>query len=235
MVNTAIVLAGGLGTRLRSVLPDLPKPMAPVNDRPFLEYLMDYWITQGIEEFILSIGYLSGQIINHFGDCYRGCPVQYSLEEMPLGTGGAVLAALQRLRSDAPFLLLNGDTFFEVDLAALKTFHLEHASEWTFSMFRTSESGRYMGLEVDCAGRLTDIGSRLSMRGGLANGGAYLIDPVMLTNCGRYVGEKFSLESEMVPNAFDRGIRFFGFESDGRFIDIGVPEDYARALSVLRS
>lgn len=233
-MTTAIILAGGLGTRLRPVLPSVPKPMAPVNGRPFLEYLMDYWINQGIEDFILSIGYLGDQVMDHFGNCYRGYPLQYSVEELPLGTGGAVLVAVQRLRREAPFLLLNGDTFFEVDLAALQTFHLEHESEWTFSMFRTNESGRYMCLEADAGGRLTDIGTVFGTKGALANGGAYLIDPAVLVNCGSAVGESSSLESDLVPKAFDNGVRFFGFESDGRFIDIGVPEDYARALSVLR-
>jgi D-glycero-alpha-D-manno-heptose 1-phosphate guanylyltransferase len=234
-MTTAIILAGGLGTRLRSVLPDIPKPMAPINRRPFLEYQMEYWIAQGIKEFIISVGYLRDQIIGHFGDDYHGCSVQYSVEEVQLGTGGGVLAAIQYLSSDLPFLLLNGDTFFEVDLFALQAFHRESESEWTFSMFRAAESGRYMEMQVDSDGRLTDVDLTLGVEGALANGGVYLIDPKVLAASGWTAGDKFSLEADLVPNAFKRGVRFFGFESDGKFIDIGVPGDYVRAPSVLTS
>jgi len=232
-VTTAVILAGGLGTRLRSVLPDIPKPMAPINGRPFLEYQMEYWVAQGITDFIISVGYLRDQIIEHFGENYHGCPVQYAVEEVPLGTGGGVLAAAQYLSSDASFLLLNGDTFFDVDLIALQAFHRKSDSEWTFSMFRAAESGRYMGMQVGSDGRITDVGSTLGVEGALANGGVYLIDPKVLVASAWTAGKKFSLEADLVPEAFKHGVRFFGFESGGRFIDIGVPEDYARAPSVL--
>ena len=99
-MTTAIILAGGLGTRLRSEVPNLPKPMAIVKNRPFLEYLMDYWIEQGVCKFILSIGYLSEKIVSHFGGTYKNIPISYSIEKSPLGTGGGLLLSLKKITQD---------------------------------------------------------------------------------------------------------------------------------------
>ena len=118
-MRTAIILAGGLGTRLRQLVSNVPKPMASVNGRPFLAHLMDYWIGQGITQFIISVGYLKESIINYFGNEYQGIKIEYSEEESPLGTGGGVLLAIKNIKSDDYFVLLNGDTFFEVDLREL--------------------------------------------------------------------------------------------------------------------
>ena len=114
-MTTAIILAGGLGTRLRGTLPDLPKPMAPVAGRPFLAHQLDHWIAQGVVRFVLSVGYRAVAISNHFGDRYRGVPIDYVVEPAPLGTGGALALAATKLRSNEPALLLNGDTYFDVD------------------------------------------------------------------------------------------------------------------------
>src|SRR5262245_49936719 len=119
----AIVLAGGLGTRLRATIGDIPKPLAPVRGRPFLEYLLAYWIGQGVTSFILSVGYRSEMITGHFGASFRGAAIDYAVEDRPLGTGGGLLLATTRLAADDPFLVLNGDTYFEVPLAALLKFH----------------------------------------------------------------------------------------------------------------
>ena len=105
-MTTAIILAGGLGTRLREAVPDLPKPMAPVNGRPFLEYLIDYWIEQGVKRFVMSVGYLHQDIVRHFGYRYRGVEIDYSVEESPLGTGGALLLASSKLKSNIFIKLL---------------------------------------------------------------------------------------------------------------------------------
>ena len=233
---TAVILAGGLGTRLRPVVADAPKPLAPVAGRPFLEHQLDYWIDQGVREFVLSVGYRRESIMTHFGDAYRGCPIRYAVEEHPLGTGGGVLLALDLLDcGDESFLLLNGDTFFAVDLAGFDAFHRRHDADWSFALFRTREAGRYMGVEVDGDGRITDLGSRLGIEGALANGGVYLIRPGALRAGPWRAGDKLSLEDDLAPHAFSTGARFYGFESAGRFIDIGVPDDYARAATVLET
>jgi len=121
VVNTAIILAGGLGTRLKEVAPNTPKPMVIINGRPFLEYQMEYWINQGITRFILSVGYLKDLIINHFGDSFNGASIEYVVEPKPLGTGGGMLLAAKNITEI--FIVLNGDTYIEVDLNSLYKFH----------------------------------------------------------------------------------------------------------------
>ena len=132
-MTTAIILAGGLGTRLRSVIPDLPKPMAPICGRPFIEYQLEYWIKQGINKFILSVGYKNKVISGYFGDNYKGVEIDYVIENEPLGTGGAFLLASERIANNESFLLLNGDTYFDVDLDKLKEFAIEKDADWCFS------------------------------------------------------------------------------------------------------
>ena len=122
MITSAIILAGGLGTRLRSVVADMPKPMAPVNGRPFLEYLLDYWQNQGISHFIISVGYRHEIITGYFGARYKNATIKYAIEKTPLGTGGGFLLASDHLGDDRTFLLLNGDTYFPINLASLEKF-----------------------------------------------------------------------------------------------------------------
>jgi D-glycero-alpha-D-manno-heptose 1-phosphate guanylyltransferase len=232
-MTCAIILAGGLGTRLRPLVPDLPKPMAPVNGRPFLEHQMDYWIGQGVTRYILSVGYRYEAIVDHFGRRYRGVPVDYAIEQAPLGTGGGLLAAVQRAPLDAPFVVLNGDTFFETDLDALHRFHAERRSAWTISLFRASEAGRYMGMQVETDGRIRALKSQSGEPGGLANGGAYLIEPAALAHLRFVAGTRVSLEDEILPALVASGIGLYGMESPGRFVDIGVPDDYRLAAQLL--
>src|SRR5438067_6674889 len=127
MLNEAIVLAGGLGTRLRSAVADVPKPMAPIRGRPFLEYLFDHWIDQGIRRFTLSVGYRHEVIVDHFGKAYHGATIRYAVERSPLGTGGALLGTLATFSVEAPVLLLNGDTYFAVDVKRLSEFAARNA------------------------------------------------------------------------------------------------------------
>ena len=234
-MTAAIILAGGLGTRLREVVSHVPKPLAPINGRPFLEYQLDYWIEQGVIAFVISVGYMHQHIIGHFGDEYRGVPIDYSVESTPLGTGGAFLLAAQYIFGDEPFLLLNGDTFFEVDLSALQRFHCKKNADWTFSMFRADRSGRYMGVEVDSNNRIVEFYSQQSEERALVNGGVYYISPKAVAHEHWQVGDKGSLESDLVPAALESGADFYAFECSGKFIDIGVPADYVRAASLLGS
>ena len=220
-----------MGTRLRSAVPDLPKPMAPINGRPFIEHQMDYWIGQGVERFVVSVGYKKEVIMNHFGFDYRSTPLTYAIEDEPLGTGGGVLLAAQGLSE--PFLVLNGDTFFEVDLAELKRFHSGHSSDWTFSLFRTSEAGRYMGIELKSNGEIDSLTSGTWEQSLLANGGVYLVNPSILLNKAIVPGNKLSLEDDLLPTLVAQGNKLFGLEFPGAFIDIGIPQDYFRAAEVL--
>jgi len=230
-MTSAIILAGGLGTRLRDTVPDLPKPMAPLNGRPFLEYQLDYWIAQGVRHFILSIGYRSEAIVSHFGETYGGASLEYAVETEPLGTGGGLLLAMDLLRGDDAFLLLNGDTFFEVNLGQLAAFHSARRSDWTLALFCTREVGRYMGPTVDRDGRILSLRSEMGNADRLANGGVYLVSPTIIRTSNVLARQRVSLEDEIMPGALAAGGRFFGLECQGRFIDIGVPEDYRRAAT----
>ncbi|HEY9216158.1 MAG TPA: sugar phosphate nucleotidyltransferase [Ancylobacter sp.] len=230
-MTTAIILAGGLGTRLSSAVPDLPKPMAPIRGRPFLEHQMDFWIGQGVERFILSVGYKRQLIMDHFGVQYRGAPVSYAVEEQPLGTGGGLLVAAEGLSE--PFLLLNGDTFFDVDLQAFFAFHRSRGSQWSFALFRTGETQRFMGMDVAADGRINSLEPIPEGANRLANGGVYIVDPAAMAAVSFPQGEKVSLEYELLPAIVRSGGRLYGVEIPGRFIDIGVPDDYFRAASIL--
>lgn len=233
MVKVAIVLAGGLGTRLRGEVPDLPKPMAPVNGRPFLEHQLDYWLAQGIRHFNLSVGYRREVIMEHFGDAYRGARIDYAVETEPLGTGGGLFGAMALLGDEDTFLLLNGDTFFELDLARLARFHEQHRSDLTFSLFRAGEAGRYMGLKLDDEGRILSLQAGTDDPGRLANGGVYLVSRSGIGRHAPPAGSKASLEDDILPAMMAAGGRLFGLECEGRFIDIGVPHDYRRAGAFL--
>ena len=233
-VNSAVILAGGLGTRLRSVVTEVPKPMAPVNGRPFLEHQFDYWIDQGIARFILSVGYKWEVIFAHFGSAYHGASVDYVVETEPRGTGGGLLLAFDKLPNVAPFLVLNGDTFFEVKLSDLVNFHSQSGSEWTFSLFRTCDDGRYLGLDVVDNGRLNSMGvNSVTQLSRLVNGGVYLVNPGTLLRHEWSRSVKISLEDDIFPVLLRDGTRVFGKECTGRFIDIGVPEDYLRSAEIL--
>jgi D-glycero-alpha-D-manno-heptose 1-phosphate guanylyltransferase len=231
-MTKAIILAGGLGTRLSSVLIDLPKPLAPINDKPFLEYQMDYWINQGVDHFILSVGYLKEKIIDYFGSQYNSVPIDYAAEEKPLDTGGGLLKALQLIKTDDQVLVLNGDTYFEVDLITLKKFHTQKKSIWTFSLFKGSESNRYMNLYLENDGKLNlknEVSGEISRA---SNGGVYLINPSVIKDLNFELGEKFSIENDLLT-ALEKKYSLFGIKFNGQFIDIGIPEDYKRASTIL--
>jgi len=232
-MTSAVILAGGLGTRLRNTVPDLPKPMASVAGRPFLEYQLDYWIGKGIGRFVLSVGYRHEAIIDHFGDRYKGIELLYVVERVPLGTGGGLLLAVKELCLTSPFLLLNGDTYFEADWTLLRDFSEANNADWCFSLFRTNEDGRYMGMEVSPQGQILSMKSGADGLGRLANGGVYWVRPQVLDEAGFGVGRKASLEDDILPTMLTAGRHLFGIEFSGTFIDIGVPDDYLRAASLL--
>ena len=233
MVDTAVILAGGLGTRLRSVVPDLPKPMAPLHGKPFLASLMEYWIGQDVKRFVLSVGYRYQTIVDYFGTSFHGTNVEYVVETTPLGTGGGLMLANQRLDSTLPYLLINGDTYFAVDAKTLRQFAQNVDADWCFSLFKTSEVGRYLGMEVGKQGEILSLRSSHQSGERLANGGVYLVNPRCLSNLEVALGERISLEDEIFPSLLLQGRKVFGLAFDEKFIDIGIPEDYRRAADLI--
>jgi len=219
------VLAGGFGTRLKSAVSDVPKPMAPIGDRPFLEYLLDYWIRQGTGGIVLSVGYLAECVKSHFGNGYRGVPVSYCEEREPLGTGGALVLALAAGILKAPsFVMLNGDTLFEASLADAK----RDAGRFPIAMTVKPVPGnaRYGGVDFDADGRVTAFNAAGDGRGpGYINAGCYLMDRAAVAREIAGYSGKFSFESVFLPKMAEKGL--LGASAQDRpFIDIGVPEDY---------
>lgn len=230
---SAVILAGGLGTRLRSVVPALPKPMAPINGRPFLEYQMHYWIGQGINHFVLSVGYRHQTIIDYFGTQFEGANLDYVIEESPLGTGGGLVLASKKVSQQENFLLLNGDTYFEINLKKFISFSSQTNADWCFALFRTEEVGRYLGMHILPDGQITSLQDNSNPKERLVNGGVYLVNPKALSSLVLPAGHKMSLEDDIFPAARAFGQRFFGNEFQNTFIDIGVPNDYRRASTIL--
>ncbi len=230
---TAIVLAGGQGTRLRDTVPDVPKPMAPINGAPFLEYLLDYWIAQGVERFILSVGYRKDVIIDHFGSSYRRVPIEYAIEDSPLGTGGGLFLAALAL--DQPFLVLNGDTYFAVDLQELMAFHQANTSAWTFSLFRSQDTQRYMAMDVQANGAIASLATPTPSDSDhvMVSGGVYWVEPNALQGLPWQDALACSLEDDVLPTLHRQGHALYGMECTESFIDIGLPHDYVRAEQVL--
>lgn len=228
----AIILAGGLGTRLRATVPDLPKPMAPINGKPFLERQMDYWIQQGVTRFVISVGYMRDKIIAHFAHSYRGIPIEYAEEVEPLGTGGGLLLAYQKLIGEHDFLVMNGDTFFEVSLDSLQSFQQQKAASITLALFKVSSNDRYMGIALSEDGFIQEFKVEKGLSQ-LANGGVYIMRRHLLNDLPWQPGEKLSLEDDLFQYIRQSNHQIGGLVSDGRFIDIGVPEDYQRAASML--
>lgn len=228
-MTTAIVLAGGLGTRLRSVVSDLPKPMAPVAGRPFLAHLLDLWAARGVRRFVLAVGYRHEAIVQHFGAMHAGAAIDYMVEAEPLGTGGALLRAARHVSAEHA-LLLNGDTWFDVSLPALATHAMQHDAHWCLALFRHFDPARYMGVGVDrvgCVRALRDAQSPL------ANGGVIWFRPAALQGVAQPPGQPLSLENDVLPHLLAQGQRFAALECPGAFIDIGVPQDYHRAAEVI--
>ena len=220
----AIVLAGGLGTRLAARLNGIPKPMAPVAGRPFLEILLNQLRHAGAERALLSVGHLHETIEQHFGGSFRGLRVDYVIEEAPLGTGGAIRAALSRAKEQS-VLVLNGDTFLDADYAAMLRFHATHGSKLTMAITHQPDVARYGGVLVK-AERIVGFEEKGCVGAGWINAGAYVVDRD--TEWPTALPEKFSFETDYLAKECGR-IAPAVFKVDGGFLDIGVPEDLDRA------
>ena len=229
----AIVLAGGKGTRLQPVVADLPKPMADIDGKPFLCYLLRRLSEAGIRRCVLATGYRHASIESYFGNRFDDMELVYAVEKRPLGTGGGIANALREIRSRHA-LVCNGDTFFAADLAKLHQIHQQAGTAVTM-ILRPMEDGRRYGT-VACHGIYVSRFIEKSPQNTgacLINGGIYLIDKDRLTTLleAMDLPEAFSFEQDVLPVLPSRTIA--GYPDDGFFIDIGIPEDYAAARRLL--
>jgi D-glycero-alpha-D-manno-heptose 1-phosphate guanylyltransferase len=222
-MTDVIVLAGGLGTRLRQVVPDLPKPLAPVGGRPFLELLLCSLADKGFRRAILSLGYMAEKVIAHFENCSIGIDLVYEIETQPLGTGGAVRQAMQYCSSDHVFVV-NGDTYLDFEANDLEGRWQKNRVPIIVGL-AVPDAARYGRLET-VGGRITGFSEKGVAGPGLINAGCYVLPTNILNEFP--LGQAFSLETDFLVRAVSIR-RFDLFESKGYFIDIGVPEDYARA------
>ena len=225
MTSECIVLAGGFGTRLRSVVADKPKCMAPLGDHPFLYYLLHYLHRQGIAHAVLSLGYLSEQVISWCNSAELPLRVSFTVEQEPLGTGGGIIHALPALEGNEMFIV-NGDTYFEADLPAFHRFHEAHQSPLSLALKPMKQFDRYGSIQLDAAQRISAFHEKQFCEEGLINGGIYLTTAAFLKSL--LLPEKFSFEKAVLEPGVAAG-NLYGFISNTYFIDIGIPEDYEAA------
>lgn len=225
----AIVLAGGFGTRLAHVVPDVCKPMAPVAGRPFLRFIMDQLAANGIERAVVADGYRKEQIEGYFGGSYRGMGIDYSSEDEPLLTGGAVKQALTKCEGDWVFVV-NGDTWLDVDFGAMEAVadNAPDSVKAVVAVKRMKDFERYGTVDVNDNGIITTFHEKCPCAEGLINAGTYIVRREALVNMPR----KFSLESYWFEDVVGAG-KLAACECAGGFIDIGVPEDYELAQTML--
>ncbi len=216
----AVVLAGGFGTRLKSCIDNIPKPLAPINDRPFLFYLLDYLYANGIHRVIISTGYLAEKVEEAIGSSYRGMTVEYSVEDIPLGTGGGIKKALKKCTED-DIVVCNGDSFFDVDLFEMRKFHLDSGCAVTLAAKFIENAYRSGLLEFE-NGRLRGFAENGIAPSGYINGGVYFIKRTLLESIAE---DKFSFEKTVLAGEYNTGV----YESNGYFIDIGIPDAYKLA------
>jgi D-glycero-alpha-D-manno-heptose 1-phosphate guanylyltransferase len=228
MEREAVILAGGLGTRLRGVIDDLPKSMAPVKDRPFLAFILDQLARYRITRAIIAAGYRNEDIIAFFGNRYKEIDLVYSVESEPLGTGGAILKAAESINSDS-FLVLNGDTLFDIHLEDFrKSFKYSNAS-LSVALKPMVDFDRYGSVTIEDK-RIISFNEKEYCAEGLINGGVYILRKEWIIK--NSPSSKFSFEKDIMERRVASDI-ITGYISDSYFIDIGVPEDYERAKSEL--
>ena len=225
----AIILAGGLGTRLQSVVKNVPKPMAEIQGRPFLSYMLDYLESQGISRIILSVGYMNDVIRSYFGSSYRSMTIDYAIESKPLGTGGAIREALSMLEGDRA-VVLNGDSLFMLDLRAFINFHCGLDSLLTLSGKPMHDYERYGSVLLEDS-RVIGFEAKAFRSFGYINGGIYVMEKRM-RHLFQIKEDAFSLEVDFLQKN-THTIILHAFKSNAYFIDIGIPEDYRKAHTEL--
>jgi D-glycero-alpha-D-manno-heptose 1-phosphate guanylyltransferase len=228
MLKEAVILAGGLGTRLQSVVTDVPKPMAKINNLPFLSYLLEQLFKYNFKKIVLAVGYRYETIESYFGDSYKNISIEYSIEREPLGTGGAIAAAAGFINAEN-FFVLNGDTFFEVDLNGMEEKYLKGTPRLMVALKPMINFNRY-GAVVTSGEKIISFDEKKFCRKGLVNGGIYILNRDWLNE--KAVSKIFSFEKDILEKAISTD-QITYYISDGYFIDIGIPEDYIRAFEEL--
>lgn len=225
---TALILAGGKGTMLRSVVADIPKPLASVAGKPFITYLFEQLLFAGLKKVVIASGYLGEQLYNHLGVHYKKLALHYSKEPFPLGTAGALRHALPYIEA-RQLLVLNGDSFCDVNLAALSEYHSQTNAHITLTTVEVPDVSRYGSVHMGSDGIVADFIEKGVQSGrGYINAGVYLLDTSVVE--GLDPDTPCSLENDVLPTYCNNGM--YSFKTNGTFIDIGIPDDYAHAQQI---
>jgi len=224
-----IILAGGFGRRLKNHIPSIPKPMAPINNKPFLDYILNYLNNYDVDKIIFSLFHKHQVIEKYYQYDYEGIEISYSIDKGPLGTGGAIKEALSFADNEHIFVI-NGDTFFNVNLLDLYKKHIEDCNDITFSLKPMKNFDRYGIIKTSESGNVISLSEKEYSRSGQIDGGIYLIKKILFDD---YNGEKvFSFNDYIINNL--KYIKVGSMVFDEIFIDIGIPEDYNSAQKLLR-
>tara|TARA_B100001250_G_scaffold347273_1_gene317447 strand:+ start:886 stop:1593 length:708 start_codon:yes stop_codon:yes gene_type:complete len=223
MTDTAIILAGGLGTRLRNTINNVPKPMAPIDGKPFLYYLLKYLEKNKIRHVLLSVGYKKEIISEYFGNRFKSIEIKYSEESSPLGTGGAIARGLNKLSSKRTFII-NGDTYFNISLKSLENMHNKKNSSVTIAVKKITEPDRYDCVSFNSGSKIIGFNNKNSLTKYI-NGGISIVD-IDKFNQFR-LPRKFSFESDFLFKYYKKE-NFYTYKSKAYFIDIGIPESYSQ-------
>jgi D-glycero-alpha-D-manno-heptose 1-phosphate guanylyltransferase len=223
-----IILAGGMGTRLRELVKDVPKPMAPIKGKPFLDYLLNWVMQYPVKKFVFAVGYKADVIKEYFGNSFQNIPIIYAEENQPLGTGGAITNALSFV-SSAEVTIINGDTYFPIDLELFNAFHQKSGSSLSIALKEMTDFERYGS--VDLAGNvITAFKEKQPIKKGFINGGIYILNRAFLQNLNlplQFSFEQTVLEKEVLTGKLNAMV------FNDTFIDIGVPIDYKMACEKL--
>ncbi len=227
MLETALILAGGFGTRLQSLVNDVPKPMAPILNKPFLHYQIQYLKHFGIKKIIFSVGYLHQIIENYFGKQFLDLDISYVLEEEPLGTGGGIRLALNACK-DEEVLILNGDSFFDCDLLSFYQFHQKNQSLISLALRQVDNASRFGTIETNPQHKIISFKEKNNNnQPGIINAGIYILNKnIFLQNTP--VKVPFSIEKDFFEKNLSK-LNMMGYKTEGYFIDIGLPEEYINA------
>ncbi|MCP5496499.1 MAG: NTP transferase domain-containing protein [Leptospiraceae bacterium] len=227
----AIILAGGKGTRLQSVVADVPKPMADIAGKPFLEYLLTHLAKYSIDNFVLSVGYKYQTVIDYFGDSFQNTPIYYSIEKEALGTGGAIRYSTQFAKSE-DILILNGDTFFDLDIHKYHTFYKQLDIDIVIALKNMESFDRYGSVNVK-DNFVTSFEEKGYKDQGYINGGVYILQREIFSKWDEFLPPSaFSFETDFLQK-FPNKLKIGAYLNDGYFIDIGIPEDYQKAQKEL--
>ncbi len=223
---TAVILAGGLGTRLRATIPDLPKALAKVGGKPFITYIFDQLHEAGIKEVVLCTGYLGDDIKRTFGDTYHSITLKYSKEDKPLGTAGALKLASGMINSD-PVLVLNGDSICQYNLASMIDYYYATTAQGSILVSEVLDTSRFGTVLMEASGKITEFQEKTNSGHGRVNAGVYLLSRTLLSEIPAF--EETSLEKELFPSWTNGPL--YGFLSTGPLLDIGTAESYMNAQS----